>query len=124
MNALRTLAASALVILLGACATAPKTMYHWEGYQSQVYAYLKGDTSSPLEQLALLEAQAEKARATGAVLPPGFRAHLAMLYLRLDRPTEAKQALEAEKTAFPESAQYMDFALKSLGEKPSDAKGT
>ena len=100
-------------ILVG-CAPAPKRLYHWEGFQGQLYEHFKADSSSPEEQLRVLHAQVEKARASGAALPPGFRAHLAMIYLRLGRDGEAKQELEAEKANFPESAQYMDFLLKRM----------
>ena len=43
-----------------------------------------------------------------------------MLHIRLGRHDEARQMIEAEKTAFPESTPYMDFVLKSMGSaKPS-----
>jgi hypothetical protein len=99
--------------LLG-CAEAPKRLYHWDGFQAQLYQYFKGDGSSPDEQLRVLNDQSQRARASGAALPPGFHAHLAMIYLRLGRDTEAKLELEAEKASFPESTQYMDFLLKHM----------
>lgn len=99
--------------LLG-CAQAPKRLYYWDGFQAQLYQYFKGDSSSPEEQLLVLNEQAQSARANGAALPPGFHAHLAMIYLRLGRDAEAKQELEAEKASFPESSQYMDFLLKHM----------
>ena len=111
---LRLVAAIAVGSALAGCAEAPKRLYHWEGFQGQLYEYFKADSSSPEDQLRMLDAQAQKARASGAVLPPGFRAHLAMIYLRLGRDGEAKQELEAEKANFPESAQYMDFLLKRM----------
>jgi hypothetical protein len=111
---LRRCAAVAIGGVLVGCAPAPARLYHWEGFQGQLYEYFKGDGSSPEEQLRILDAQVQKARAGGAALPPGFRAHLAMIYLRLGRDGEAKQELEAEKATFPESAQYMDFLLKRM----------
>ena len=111
---LRLSAAIALGCVFAGCAQPPKRLYHWEAFQGQLYEYFKADTSSPEEQLRILGAQVEKARARGAALPPGFRAHLAMIYLRLGRDGEAKQELEAEKANFPESAQYMDFLLKRM----------
>ena len=117
-RAVRLLASIAVATLVG-CAAAPKPLYHWEGYQRQVYEYLKGDGTSPTEQMAVMQVQAEKARASGAALPPGFRAHLAMLHLRLGNYDEARLMIEAEKSAFPESAQYMDFVLTSMGAKKS-----
>lgn len=108
-----------LIVLAGltGCAQPPKSLYHWEDYQRQLYEYLKKDRSGPEEQLQVLTAQAEKARSQGAALPPGFRAHLGMLYLQLGRVDEARAHFEAEKAAFPESTVYMDFLLKGL--KPS-----
>lgn len=100
--------------LLTGCAQAPKPMYHWGGYQAQVYEYLKGDGAGTQAQAGELETQQVNARAAGAALPPGFRAHLGMLYLQLGRADEARQQWEAEKSSFPESAAYMDFLLKRL----------
>ncbi|WP_043461453.1 DUF4810 domain-containing protein [Azohydromonas australica] len=122
MSRLRTTglaAALALAGLMAGCANRPASLYQWEGYQRQVYEHLKGEGATASDQLSLLEAQAEKARAGGAALPPGFRAHLGLLYLQLDRPDEARQALEAEKAAFPESAHYMDFLLKGFAARKS-----
>ncbi len=106
-------------VALTACAQAPKPLYHWSGYQGQLYEHFKSDGSGPSEQARLLEAEAEKARAAGAVLPPGFHAHLGLVYLRLGRDDEAKLQLEAEKASFPESAQYMDFLLKRMNNPKS-----
>lgn len=115
----RRVAAAAAAAALVGCATGPKPLYHWGGYQRQVYQFLNGETSDPNQQLVLLQAEAEKARAAGAALPPGFRAHLAMLHLRLGHHDDARQMIEAEKAAFPESTAYMDFVLKSMGAKGS-----
>jgi hypothetical protein len=106
---------------LAGCAAGPKPLYHWEGYQRQVYESFKGDGTGPAEQLGVMQIQAEKARAAGAALPPGFRAHIALLQLRMGRYDEARRMIEEEKAVFPESAHYMDFVLKSMGEK-SDKK--
>lgn len=106
--------AAALSGLLVGCVQAPKPLYHWDGYQRQVYEHLRGDGSSPNEQLTVLQAEAEKSRAVGALLPPGFRAHMGLLYLRLGRAGQAREMLEAEKSAFPESTRYMDFLLEGL----------
>ncbi len=117
MKLARLLAVLFPVMLCGAlpgCARAPARLYEWGGFQGQLYEYFKADHSTYEEQLRILDAQAERARGMDATLPPGFRAHRAMLYLRLGRDGEAKQDLEAEKAAFPESAQYMDFLLKHM----------
>jgi hypothetical protein len=114
MKSLLALCAAAALI---GCAQAPKPLYHWEGYQRQVYEFLKGDGSPPGEQLLVMQTQVERARAAGTALPPGFRAHLGMLYFQLGRQDEGRAMLEAEKVAFPESAVYMDFLLKRAQER-------
>lgn len=108
-------------LLLAGCAQPPKLLYHWEGYERQVYAYLNGDTSSAAEQLGILQAQAEKARARQAALPPGFRAHVGLLQLHLGNPDEARRQLLAEKAAFAEAAPFMDFLLARLDQRPAAA---
>jgi len=106
-------------LALGGCAASPPQMYHWPDYQRNVYDYMKGDTSNPAEQLQRMSVQADAARAAGKSLPPGFRAHVAVLEIQLGQYDDAKKQFEAEKAAFPESAQYMDFLLKQMNEKKS-----
>jgi hypothetical protein len=96
--------------LLAACAQAPKTLYQWEGYQPQVYEHFKGQ--GPQQQITELEKGLERIAAKGNVPPPGYRAHLGMLYAETGRDDLAVQQLQAEKAAFPESAAYIDFLLK------------
>jgi hypothetical protein len=104
----------AAIAIVGCAQPRQRPLYHWEGFQRQLYEHFKGDGSSPEEQLRVLEAQAQKAQGSGAALPPGFRGHLAMIYLRLGRFDEAKLQLESEKASFPESSPYMDFLLKRM----------
>jgi hypothetical protein len=118
-------AAAAGLLLLTACAQkGPGPLYMWESFPRQQYDTLLREAPSPDAQIALLEAHAEKARATSAALPPGFRAHLGMLKLSAGNPDEARRLWESEKTAFPESAPYMNQLLKRLnapGSAPSPA---
>jgi hypothetical protein len=111
----RVLIGGAGVALLVGCAhKGPGPLYMWEGFPRQQYEALQRGGSPAEEQIAALEAHSEKARAAGAALPPGFRAHLAMLKLSIGNADEARRLLAAEKTAFPESAPYMDQFLKRL----------
>ena len=82
------------------------------------------DGTSANEQIRTLEAQAEKARATSAALPPGFRAHLGMAYLDAGQPQQAQVLWLAEKTAFPEAAPYIDRLLKRLDSPTPSPKTT
>lgn len=108
----RVLAVAALA-LLGACAQQPKNMYSWQSYQPSVYAYLKDDGADYAAQSLAMQKNIETARATNMQLPPGFRAHLGMLYLKLGEGEKGLEQLEGEKAAFPESKPFMDFLLRN-----------
>lgn len=110
----RRLAGAALVLLAAGCAQPPKQMYMWEKFPRLQYDVLLKEGYSADAQILELQAHAEKARAGGAALPPGFRAHLGMLYLSVGKADEARGEWQAEKLAFPESAPYMDRLLKRL----------
>lgn len=106
-------------VLLGSlcatgCATRAKPLYYWGEYQPQVYEYFKGDGNSPEQQIAKLEETVQKARATDAMLPPGYHAHLGLLYMKTGKEDQVKQQFETEKTLFPESAPFMDFLLNKF----------
>lgn len=117
MIQLRTIGVTA--VLLGAtfmagCAQRAAPLYYWGAYQPQVYEYFKGDGKSFEEQIIALEEDVQKARAQGATLPPGFHAHLGLLYLKAGKDDQVKQQFETEKTQFPESSSFMDFLLRKF----------
>jgi len=111
----RCLALGACIALLAGCAhkTRPP-LYQWDTFPRMQYDTLLRSGVTPVEQVAAMEAQSEKARAAGAALPPGFRAHLGMLKLSAGDADQARQLWQAEKVAFPESTPYMDQLLKRL----------
>lgn len=103
------LAASAL---LAGCAPGAQTLYQWEGYEPQVYEYFKGE--EPKEaQAEALERDLQKIRSTGKAVPPGYHAHLGLLYLSMGKDDQMVQQFNTEKSLFPESGTYMDFLLKN-----------
>lgn len=102
------LSVAALSMLTG-CATTTPPLYNWGPYESQVYAHFKGE--SPESQILVLEKHAAETQAKGQLLPPGFMAHLGLLYGKVGRDTEFAQALQREKQLFPESARYIDQLL-------------
>jgi hypothetical protein len=103
---------------LAACAQPQKTLYNWQSYQPQVYAYLKDDGADYTAQVQALEKNIETARAANQALPPGFHAHLGMLYLKTGNGEKALEQLQSEKLAFPESAAFMDFLMRNTGKLP------
>lgn len=104
-------------VLLGGCVTPTKSLYYWGDYQPQVYAYFKGDGESPEAQRTKLEATAQQAHAKGEALPPGFHAHLGLLYLKAGQVDRARRSFLTEESEFPESKPYMDFLLRKFDEK-------
>lgn len=107
-------AAAVGALALVACAEQTPPLYHWDEYQPQVYQYFKGEGSSEQEQIGKLEASAQRALAKGEALPPGFHAHLGLLYLKAGNSDSAREAFLAEQAEFPESMAYMDFLLKNF----------
>ena len=107
----RAVVVSALLVVAAGCAQKPVSLYHWGGYTDQVHAHFKNAETGPEQQIIALEAENEKARASGKPLPPGFHAHLGMLYAQTGRDDQVLQQLETEKTLFPESSGYMDFLI-------------
>jgi len=100
-------------LALTGCQTAPKPLYQWESYQPQVYEYFKGEKGTE-EQISALEQDLQKIRASGNMPPPGYHAHLGMLYASIGKDTQVVQEFETEKTLFPESSAYMDFLMKKI----------
>lgn len=98
----------ALALLTG-CASSKKNMYGWNDYQPEVYNYFKG--SDAQAQIIVLEKNLEEFKAQNKAVPPGFHAHLGMLYAETGNVDRSSQEFIAEKTLFPESTAYMDFLL-------------
>jgi len=92
-------------------------MYNWESYSFQVYEHLT-DESTYQEQIIALEKNRETAHAKGQALPPGFHAHLGMLYLKDSQSDKAASEFTEEKTVFPESATFIDFLFAMLRGEP------
>ncbi|MGO4326964.1 DUF4810 domain-containing protein [Cupriavidus sp. 2TAF22] len=98
-------------VLLAGCAS-PKTLYQWESYQPQVYQYFKGEPKQA--QIEALERDMQKIVAAGATPPPGYHAHLGLLYADIGKDDQMVQEFQTEKTLFPESATYVDFLMKNV----------
>ena len=111
-------------LVLGGCAQPVKPLYLWENFARQQYDALLGTPTAIDEQIRTLQSHADKARANGAELPPGFRAHLGMLQLSAGNAAEARSLWETEKTVFPESSVYMEQLLKRLNAPIKKASST
>lgn len=104
-------------LVLPGCAARTPPLYGWGRYQTQVYEHLKGQGQGPEAEVAVLEADLQKIRAKGQTPPPGYHAHLGMLYASLGKSDQAVQELETEKGTFPESTPYIDRLLATYRKK-------
>lgn len=103
-----------LLIITG-CAT-KQPHYHWGSYESQLYARFTSNTS-PQQQIEEME-KTLQTNSGRKPIPPGFHAHLGLLYGDAGRTTEMREQFNLEKQLYPESATFMDFLLsKSAGVK-------
>jgi hypothetical protein len=115
-SAVRQLSVLALVAMLSACAqpsSGVKSLYRWGAYQPSVYDFLTEDGADYHLQAETLEKNVQTAQAHNAALPPGFRAHLGMLYLKTGKADKALELFEDEKTVYPESTLFMDFLMRN-----------
>ncbi|WP_263770328.1 DUF4810 domain-containing protein [Propionivibrio soli] len=103
----------AAALLLTGCANTSQPLYYWGDYEPQLYGHFtKG--KSPEEQISALEAGIEKARAKGQMLPPGYNAHLGILYAQGEHADQMLKYFEAEKTLYPEATAYVDFLTRKF----------
>jgi len=109
---------------LTACVQSSRHMYDWQSYQPSVYTYLNGEDIDYATQAQGLEQNVEAARSTNAALPPGFRAHLGLLYLKMGEDNKAVEQLEGEKLAFPESTLFMDFLMRNASSASTTRQAT
>jgi hypothetical protein len=124
LQLLALLALSGAALLAG-CAQAPKQLYMWESFPRQQYDALLREGMSPASQIQAMEEHAAKARGANAALPPGFRAHLGMLYLGAGNADKAREMWVTEKATFPESTPYMNQLLRRLdGDAPKSTAKT
>ncbi len=118
MSINKVLAAAATLSLLGGCATTsqPAPLYDWGGYQTAIYTSLvKPGSTAPAQQIAEMEQHATLKKGK---VPPGWYAHLAMLYAQNGETEKARAALISEREAFPESAVFVNNLLATLSGKP------
>lgn len=105
-------------LLLGAalagCANRAPPIYQWQRYESNVDAYFRPDKLSADAQTQLMEEDLRKIRAGGGAVPPGYHAHLALLYGQQGNLDQFFQQMQAEKKQYPESEKFVDFLLRNF----------
>ena len=108
----------ALALSLGGCANkAAPPLYGWQGFEKNLDTYFRQDRESPDTQAKRMEDDLQKIRAAGQATPPGFMAHLGLLYGKQGDMARFQQHLEVEKQQFPESQTFVDFLLRQFKPK-------
>jgi hypothetical protein len=102
-----------VLLLCGCAGHQQQSLYGWGNYQEQLYDHFRNNGSGNTQQIAALEENLQKMRARGAAVPPGYHAHLGMLYAAIGREDQSIQELQTEKSLFPESTPYMDFLMRN-----------
>ena len=108
--ATRVLLIIVFISCLPGCESYSEALYSWGTYELQVYAHLKGE--SPLAQIQALERDRQKIESSGKSIPPGFYAHLGLLYAETGDEVMAVECFLTERMLFPESAVFIDFLLR------------
>ena len=104
------------LLALSGCAnkTTVPPLYGWEKYEKNVDTYFRADRESLDSQAKLMEDDLVKMRSTGKALPPGYQAHMGLLYGKQGDMARFQEHLEAEKKQFPESETFIDFLLRKF----------
>ena len=103
----------AVFLFLSGCGTTNE-IYSWGSFETQMYEHFNGLT--PSIQIQIFENDRRKIEASGKPAPPGFYAHLGLLYTEIGDVENAVRYFSEEKICFPESAVFMDFLLNRYGE--------
>ena len=109
-----TIAVLSLATLLGGCATKVPTIYEWQGYQKNVDDYFRSDKQSVEMQTLSMEQDLQKIRAAGGTVPPGYQAHMGLLYGKQGKADQFVEQMANEKKQFPESETFVDFLLRNF----------
>lgn len=108
------------LLVISGCATTPE-MYNWGDYESQVYARFSTN-ANPEQQIEAMEKTLQTNK-NNKPAPPGFHAHLGLLYGEAGRINDMREQFAIEKKLFPESTAFMDFLLTKSAQNQNKTQG-
>lgn len=104
-----------LVTLLGACATAPPTLYSWGNYEASSYNYLKNADPESLQALVnTYENIIDTQKGSRGTVPPGIYADFGFLMIQNGDSDRGMEYLNKEIELYPESKIFIERILKSV----------
>ncbi len=105
----------ALLVLTTGCQS---ELYRWGDYDASVARmYATSGGYDPAAEIDRLARQVEETEHRGQRVPPGLRAHVGYLVIEAGNLERGVGYLNAEKTAYPESAAFVDGMLARLAGK-------
>lgn len=117
-------AIAAVALLLGAACSSTQ-LYRWGPYEDSIATmYATGSGYDPAREVARLVEWIEETQNRGQLVPPGARAHVGFLLIEAGNSERGVAFLLAEKTAFPESAAFVDGLLARAGKSAPRKEGT
>ena len=111
----KLLIVSALALVMGSCATAPKSLYSWHNYADKTYEYSKRPTDDLKDKvLAEYKLMVEKQKGTRGVVPPGMLAEYGYMLYRTGNKQDGLKYMRQEISLYPESEKYISRIIKQL----------
>lgn len=103
-------------VFLGGCATKDTSLYYWGSYEEMIQEmYVEPGNAPAALQIEKLEEDIQKSDALGKKNPPGFYAHLGMMYAAEGKESLAHLALLKEIELYPEATTFIETLLKNQG---------
>ena len=103
-----------ITLLVGGCAARAPQLYQWERYQGNLDSYFRADSVGLDSQIQLMEQDLQKIKMIDSAVPPGYTAHLGLLYAQQGRLDKFAEFLQEEKRRFPEAEVFVDFLLRNF----------
>lgn len=98
------------LVLLTGCST---DLYYWGRYEEAIYnAYSHSEDWDRSGLIQLMEEDRSRSLQAEKPLPPGWHAHLGLLYYNDGQLDRAFDEFQVEKEQFPESSVFMDRLLE------------
>jgi hypothetical protein len=114
------LAGFAAALALSGCATEPKQLYRWGGYDDALYTHYKHpqDRTEFVEKMKKVVLESEQA---GKKVPPGCYAEYGFALLEEGQNEAAESYFDKERDAWPESSGLMDKMVRYARRARPDA---
>lgn len=109
------LGAAALAAVVG-CATGPKPLYYWDGYDAALYQHYRNPQDRETFVAALVKT-VQQADERGLRVPPGVSAELGYALFEEGKPKDAVPWFERERKEWPEAGMLMEKMIRNASQR-------